>query len=223
MDKKLEKLKSSQNDVFEGIAYVLASLSAPVRIKLIHFLAQAPLTVEVLSQKIDQSIANTSMHLRKMLNENVVSVESIGQKRLYSLNPAAFAFWEQCQDFFQKIHPELKLPTEKIYGDINWTQSLEESFKLLEDGKIIFLDVRPRDEVSSTVTNKNFLHIPSHELENELSKLPKKKDIVVYCRGRMCALSAFTVNYLRERGYNAFRLNESWFSLSQSLQQKELV
>lgn len=223
MDKKLEKLKSSQNDVFEGMAYVLASLSAPVRIKLMHFLAQAPLTVEVLSQKIDQSIANTSMHLRKMLNEKVVSVESIGQKRLYSLHPAAFEFWEQCQDFIQKIHPELTLPTEKIYGDINWTHSLEESFKLLEDGKIIFLDVRPRDEASSTITNKNFLHIPSNEIESQLSQLSKKKDIVVYCRGRMCALSAFTVNYLRERGYKAFRLNESWFSLSQSLQQKELV
>ena len=223
MDKKLEKLKSSQNDVFEGMAYVLASLSAPVRIKLMHFLAQAPLTVEVLSQKIDQSIANTSMHLRKMLNEKVVSVESVGQKRLYSLHPAAFEFWEQCQDFIQKVHPELKLPTEQIYGDINWTHTLEESFKMLEDGKIIFLDVRPRDEASVISTNKNFLHIPSNELESELSKLSKKKAIVVYCRGRMCALSAFTVNYLRERGYKAFRLKESWFSLSQSLQQKELV
>lgn len=223
MDKKLEKLKSSQNDVFEGMAYVLASLSAPVRIKLMHFLAQAPLTVEVLSQKIDQSIANTSMHLRKMLNEKVVSVESVGQKRLYSLHPAAFEFWEQCQDFIQKVHPELKLPTEQIYGDINWTHTLEESFKMLEDGKIIFLDVRPRDEASVISTNKNFLHIPSNELESELSKLSKKKAIVVYCRGRMCALSAFTVNYLRERGYQAYRLNESWFSLSQSLQQKELV
>ena len=223
MDKKLEKLKSSQNDVFEGMAYVLASLSAPVRIKLMHFLAQAPLTVEVLSQKIDQSIANTSMHLRKMLNEKVVSVESVGQKRLYSLHPAAFEFWEQCQDFIQKVHPELKLPTEQIYGDINWTHTLEESFKMLEDGKIIFLDVRPRDEATVMTTNKSFLHIPSNELESELSKLSKKKAIVVYCRGRMCALSAFTVNYLRERGYKAFRLNESWFSLSQSLQQKELV
>ncbi|MFP5491394.1 MAG: ArsR/SmtB family transcription factor [Bacteriovoracia bacterium] len=223
MDKKLEKLKSSQNDVFEGMAYVLASLSAPVRIKLMHFLAQAPLTVEVLSQKIDQSIANTSMHLRKMLNEKVVSVESVGQKRLYSLHPAAFEFWEQCQDFIQKVHPELKLPTEQIYGDINWTHTLEESFKMLEDGKIIFLDVRPRDEATAMTTNKSFLHIPSNELESELSKLSKKKAIVVYCRGRMCALSAFTVNYLRERGYKAFRLKESWFSLSQSLQQKELV
>ena len=223
MDKKLEKLKSSQNDVFEGMAYVLASLSAPVRIKLMHFLAQAPLTVEVLSQKIDQSIANTSMHLRKMLNEKVVSVESVGQKRLYSLHPAAFEFWEQCQDFIQKVHPELKLPTEQIYGDINWTHTLEESFKMLEDGKIIFLDVRPRDEATVMTTNKSFLHIPSNELESELSKLSKKKAIVVYCRGRMCALSAFTVNYLRERGYQAYRLNESWFSLSQSLQQKELV
>lgn len=223
MDKKLEKLKSSQDDVFEGMALVLASLSAPVRIKLMHFLAQAPLTVEVLSQKIDQSIANTSMHLRKMLHENIVSVESMGQKRLYSLHPAAFEFWEQCQDFIQKVQPALNLPTEKIYGDINWTHSLEESFKLLKDEKIIFLDVRPRDEASSMIANKNFIHIPSNELETHLSKLSKKKDIVVYCRGRMCALSAFTVNYLRERGYSAYRLNESWFSLSQSLQQKELA
>jgi DNA-binding transcriptional ArsR family regulator len=67
MKKKLNELKTKQDHLFNDASSILSSLSAPVRIKLIHFLSQAPLTVEVLSGKLGQSVANTSMHLRKML------------------------------------------------------------------------------------------------------------------------------------------------------------
>ncbi len=65
MNKKFELIKNRQDEIFLGISNLLSGISSPVRLKLLHFLSQAPLTVEVLSNKIDQSVANTSMHLRK--------------------------------------------------------------------------------------------------------------------------------------------------------------
>jgi DNA-binding transcriptional ArsR family regulator len=210
MDNKLKVLKERQEDIFVCLASLLGAMASPVRIRLIHFLSQAPLTVEVMASKVDESIANTSMHLRKMLNERLVSVETLGQKRLYSLSPAVLEFWEHYQDFAQKLDPTLKLETHDIYGDINWTKSLDETKNLLLAGDVTLLDVRPRDEGIGEDDSGMVLHIPQAELKASLKKISRKKKILVFCRGRLCALSAFSVNYLRENGYKAYRLDISW-------------
>jgi rhodanese-related sulfurtransferase/DNA-binding MarR family transcriptional regulator len=210
MDKKLKLLKERQEDIFVSLASLLGAMASPVRMRLIHFLSQAPLTVEVVAGKVDESIANTSMHLRKMLNEGLVSVETMGQKRLYSLAPEAREFWEHYQDFAQKLDPSLVLATTDIYGDLSWTQSWSETKKQVKSGEVQLLDVRPLDEVVEGEEANLVLHIPQSDLKTNLRKLPKKKPILVFCRGRLCALSAFTVNYLRENGFKAYRLDVSW-------------
>lgn len=210
MNNKLKLLKERQEDIFGSLASLLGAMASPVRIRLIHFLSQAPLTVEVMASKVDESIANTSMHLRKMLKEGLVKVENLGQKRLYSLSPAVFDFWEHFQDFAQKLDASFKLDTREIYGEMNWGISLDETKKLIRSGEVILLDVRPLDEVIISDDSDLVLHIPQTELKTNLKKLSKKKNILVFCRGRLCALSAFTVNYLRENGYKAYRLDASW-------------
>ncbi|MBY0412973.1 MAG: ArsR family transcriptional regulator, partial [Bdellovibrionales bacterium] len=184
----------------------------------IHFLSQAPLTVEVLAVKTDQSMANTSMHLRKMLSEGLVTVESIGQKRLYTLMPAVLDFWESYQDFIQKLNPALKINSQELFGEISWTKDWEETLKLIKKKEIIFLDVRPCDEVVDELKEfPEIIHISQQDLKQNLGKLPKRKQILVFCRGRMCALSVYSVNYLRENGFKAYRLEESWTRLKKEL------
>lgn len=215
---KLQRLKKQQGSIFESMAGVLSAIAAPVRIRLIHFLSQAPLTVEVLAAKTDQSVANTSMHLRKMLNEGLVNVESMGQKRLYTLEPAVLDFWESYQDFIQKLDPTLKINSQELGGDISWTEDWVETRKLIKKQEILFLDVRPNDEVVDELKEfPSIIHISQQDLKQNLSKLPKRKKILVFCRGRMCALSAYSVNYLRENGFKAYRLEESWTRLKKEL------
>lgn len=210
MDHKLKVLKERQEDIFVSLATLLGAMASPVRIRLIHFLSQAPLTVEVMASKVDESIANTSMHLRKMLNEGLVKVETLGQKRLYSLSPAVIGFWEHFQDFAQKFDPTFVLEVHDVYGDINWSHSLAETKKMLRSKDIILVDVRPKEEVISDEDSEDVLHIPQSDLKESLKKISKKKKVLVFCRGRLCALSAFSVNYLRENGYKAYRLGASW-------------
>lgn len=224
MNKDLQVLKNRQDDIFIRAAEILGVLSAPVRIRLIHFLSQSPLTVEVLSQKIDQSVANTSMHLRKMLNENLVRVETIGQKRLYSLHPSIFLFWEKIQDFIQLIDPSLSIVNESEEDDLNWPHTIEETVKMFKKNDVTILDVRPLDETTFVEHHeKNLIHIPFNELKESMASLPKKKKIIVVCRGRMCGLSAYTANYLRKNNFNSYRLKESWFVLNQALETKGKV
>ncbi len=217
MDKKLQALRNKQNDVFESISDILGGLSAPVRIKLIHFLSQGPLTVETLAGKIDQSIANTSMHLRKMLTAQIVNVSVQGKNRLYSLHPAVFPFWESIQDFIQSIDPTLKVEQDELADELNWSEGLKSTVKMAKSNELIILDVRPSEEVVEPLEKINVLNIPSNEVLKNLSKLPKKKPVLVFCRGRFCALSAYVVGELRSKGIQAYRLNESWYSLKSSI------
>lgn len=217
MDNKIKVLKQRQEDIFVSLASLLGAMAAPVRLRLIHFLSQAPLTVEVMASKVDQTIANTSMHVRKMLNEGLVSVERVGQKRLYTLSPEVQVFWENFQDFAQKLDSSLVLDTSDVYGDINWVEPWIETKKLVKSGEVVLLDVRPEDEVLTSDQSDFVTHIPQNNLKSSLKTIPKKKKILVFCRGRLCALSAFSVNYLRENGHKAYRLDVSWNSIKADL------
>lgn len=214
----LQLLKKQQCDFFKSMAGILGAMASPSRIRLIHFLSQAPLTVEVLANKTDYSVANTSMHLRKMLNEDLVNVERIGQKRLYALEAPLLEFWEACQDFIQRIDPSLKIGTQEMYGEINWKVDWPETRKLIKKKKVILLDVRPNDEVLGELKEfSEILQIAQHDLKKNFSKLPKRKIILVFCRGRACNISALAVNYLNENGLKSYRLEDSWTRLKNKL------
>lgn len=50
--------------------------------------------------------------------------------------------------------------------------------KLLEDGKVFFLDVREPEELQQLGTREGYYNIPVGELENRLNELPKDKAIL---------------------------------------------
>ena len=50
------------------------------------------------------------------------------------------------------------------------------------------------------------VNIPVHELEKRLGELPKRKEVIAYCRGPYCLMSYDAVELLRKRGLKARRL-----------------
>jgi rhodanese-related sulfurtransferase len=48
--------------------------------------------------------------------------------------------------------------------------------------------------------------LPLAELRQRLAELPQDKDIVAYCRGPFCMMSAEAVQLLREQGYRAMKI-----------------
>jgi rhodanese-related sulfurtransferase len=84
--------------------------------------------------------------------------------------------------------------------------SAEELERRLASGQVVVLDVRPESEYRAG-------HIagarsaPLTELSSLLPKLPRRREIVAYCRGPYCVYADDAVRLLRARGLKARRLD----------------
>jgi rhodanese-related sulfurtransferase len=50
------------------------------------------------------------------------------------------------------------------------------------------------------------LSIPLPELKKRMAELPRRLEIVAYCRGRYCVMAIDAVEQLRKAGYRAHRM-----------------
>ncbi len=69
------------------------------------------------------------------------------------------------------------------------------------------IDVRPEHEFALGHL-PGALNVPLADLKKRLSKLPRKQEIVAYCRGPYCVLSVEAVALLRAKGYRVRRLED---------------
>lgn len=223
MSKTIEKARERQDYLFTEISSLLEALASPVRLKIVHFLSQAPHSVEQLSIKLGQSVANTSMHLNKMQRENILKSESLGQKRIYSIVQNEMKeFWEQIQQFALTHNAANVISSPEIYNEeLSWDKSLEETIKLIKVKKITLLDVRPADEIDETdLTYKKFvLHVPSELLKKLKETIPVSRPILIICRGRLCVMSNESTYQLRKLGFDAYKFDASWFQISKKLRE----
>jgi rhodanese-related sulfurtransferase len=70
---------------------------------------------------------------------------------------------------------------------------------------VVVLDVRPEAEYRAGHI-EGARSIPVDELEQRLSQIPKRREVVAYCRGPFCVYADEAVGKLRRRGYRARRL-----------------
>ena len=73
----------------------------------------------------------------------------------------------------------------------------------------LVLDVREGPEFAAGHL-PGALNVPVDRLEAYLSKLPKKKEVIAYCRGPYCLMSFDAVARLRKRGFKAKRLDDGF-------------
>jgi len=67
------------------------------------------------------------------------------------------------------------------------------------------LDVRPVEEYRAGHI-PDAVSIPIADLKRRLAELPKRREIVAYCRGPYCVYAAEAVKLLRTRGFKAVRM-----------------
>jgi len=71
------------------------------------------------------------------------------------------------------------------------------------------LDVRPPEEYAAGHVS-GAVNVPLDRLESYLGKLPRKREVVAYCRGPYCLMSFEAVLKLRKRGWKARRLENGF-------------
>jgi rhodanese-related sulfurtransferase len=83
----------------------------------------------------------------------------------------------------------------------------EELVRRVREGRAVVVDVRPVEEYRAGHI-PGALSIPVAELDRRLAELPRRKEIVAYCRGPYCVMAYDAVARLRARGLRARRLVE---------------
>jgi rhodanese-related sulfurtransferase len=76
----------------------------------------------------------------------------------------------------------------------------------IEQGKVVVLDVRPEAEYRAGHI-AGAVSAPLERLESIAPGLPKRRDVVAYCRGPYCVYADEAVRVLRARGIRAKRLD----------------
>lgn len=198
-------LRASALAHYEELARLGKVAASPVRLQLIDLLRQGPRSVELLAERSGVSVANVSQHLQQMRAAHLVSCEKQGQHVVYRLSS------EEVGQFFlclRKLGESLLPELDRLKGALQVHAAPERAavLKKIEAGRATLLDVRPLEEWEAGHL-PGAVHIPLAELPRRLNELPKKPEVVAYCRGPFCPMAITAVGVLRDAGFRADHLD----------------
>jgi rhodanese-related sulfurtransferase/DNA-binding transcriptional ArsR family regulator len=197
--------------LYQEFARIGKCLSSPKRLEILDLLSQSPKSVEGIAKNTGMTVANVSQHLQTLHNAKLVNFKKQGNFVFYELADTAVS------DFittFHNLSEKQSFQVQQIKKEFlnnNFEMdglSLPELKQRMENGEVLLLDVRPREEYEDAHI-PDAVSIPFEELEEKLSSLPANIDVVAYCRGPYCLMSVDAVELLKSKGINAFRLEKS--------------
>lgn len=201
-----------KDKVYDELAKITKALANPHRLEIIELLAQGDYSVEQISIQTNLSIANTSQHLQVLKTAQLVDVTRNGNFIHYRLaNTNVFKAWKALRE----LGVERIASIEKLVKDFRQSKFKFESVTIeglinrIETGKVTILDVRPETEYNKGHI-ANAVSIPFDQLSERLKELPKRNEIIAYCRGPFCVFADEAVALLVKAGYKATRLEEGF-------------
>ncbi len=203
---------SPKSQVFEQFAALARVLGQANRLELLEHVAQGERPVERLAQLTGLSVANASQHLQVLRRAGFVRARRDGKQVLYRLGDGpVIELLAALRRYAEHSHAELNAIVADYFRRLDSLEpvSRKELVKRLKDKAVLLLDVRPEDEFAQGHL-PGALNIPFAALGKELSKLPKRAQIIAYCRGPYCVLSFEAVAALRAKGYDARRLEDGF-------------
>jgi rhodanese-related sulfurtransferase len=199
-----------KDPLYAQFARIGHAASAPKRLELLDLLAQGEKSVEMLAEQSGTPVKNTSAHLRVLRQARLVETRRDGSYVRYRLaDDDVLRFLRTLQALGRSRLAEV----EKVaalyidHRDELEPVDLAELRRLSRDGAVTIVDVRPREEYEAGHI-PGALSMPVAELRRRLGELPKRREVVAYCRGPYCVYASDAVNLLRKHGYRARRAVE---------------
>lgn len=196
--------------LYAQFARVGHALSSPKRIELLDLLAQGEKPVEQLAEHASTPLKNTSAHLRVLRQARLVETRKHGTHVFYRLaDEHVSGFLRAFQSLGQKRLVEVEYVTKLFLHDKDELQPVTraELRRRLRDGSATVIDVRPREEYMAGHI-PGALSMPVAEVKRRMQELPKKREVIAYCRGPYCVYSLDAVTLLRQKGYRARRAED---------------
>ena len=198
--------------LFDALAEAAKALGSGRRAELVDVLAQGERSVEELAAEIDQSVANTSQHLQRLLRAGLVRPRREGTRVYYELaGPRVAALWRALREVAEEHVQGLEDLAERYVGDRTGLQTMtrDELRKRLRSKDIVVLDVRPEPEFAAGHI-AGAVSVPVQDLRARLSEIPAGTQVVAYCRGPYCVYADDAVRLLSAEGRDALRLEDGF-------------
>jgi rhodanese-related sulfurtransferase len=200
---------SAKVALFDALASVAQALGSGRRAEIVDLLAQGERSVEEIANEISQSVANTSQHLQVLAGSGLVRSRREGTRIFYRLASERVSdLWAAVRDVAVRHVAEVGVLADEYLGGRDEVEQLsaEELERRLTRDQVVVLDVRPEPEYrAGHIAGARSAPLP--ELVALLPKLPRRREIVAYCRGPYCVYADDAVRLLRERGLKARRLD----------------
>jgi len=199
-----------KRDVFEALARIGTALSSPVRLEFLELLGQGERSVEQLATLTGTSVANTSQHLQRLKAAGLIAGRKEGQYVHYRLAGDEVVGLLGALGNAGEAHlAEVERAVRQYFTSKDDMEPVppRELLERAKKGLVTVLDVRPPEEFAAGHV-PGAVNIPIHELEKRLAELPKRREIVAYCRGPFCLMSYDAVAVLRKKGLRARRLKD---------------
>jgi rhodanese-related sulfurtransferase len=203
--------RAAKDALFDAFAEVAKALASGRRAEIVDVLAQGERSVEQIAAEIDQSVANTSHHLRAMARAGVLRTRREGTRIVYMLASDRIGdMWAAMRDVAAEHVAGINELADAYVGDRSTLEpvSRRELEARLKAGDIVVLDVRPAVEYEAGHI-PGARSVPVGELRR-LRSLAKDTEIVAYCRGPYCVYADEAVRQLRRRGFAVKRLEDGY-------------
>ena len=198
--------------LFDALAESAKALANGRRAELIDVLAQGERSVEELALEIDQTVANTSQHLQRLLRAGLVRTRRDGTRVFYDLSsPLVSTLWRTMRRVAEEHVEGLEQLAKAYVGDRSGldTMTRDQLRERLRAGDVVVLDVRPPAEYAAGHI-RGALSVPVGDVRARLQDIDSGAYVVAYCRGSYCVYADEAVRLLAEAGREAARLEDGF-------------
>ena len=206
----MARAKNLRKSIYEQLARVGKAVASPSRLELLDLLRQGPANVEALSRKAGLTVANASQHLQALRPARLVEADKQGLYVIYRLaDEQVCDFYRALRSLAERRLAEIEQTVRQFMEDRDSLEVVDKTSLLerVHGGAVTVLDVRPEEEYRAGHIPRA-ISVPLGELEDRLAELPKKTEVVAYCRGPYCVLAIQAVEMLRAHGFQAIRLDD---------------
>src|SRR5438034_3244486 len=174
--------------LFDAFASVAQALGSGRRAEIVDVLAQGERSVDELAGEISHTVANTSQHLQVLARAGLVRVRREGTRAVYRLAGDEVAeLWAAVCDVAVRHLAEVSVLADDYLGERDGVEKLSaaELEQRLTHGDVVVLDVRPaREYAAGHIAGAR--SAPVDELDAVVAELPRRREMVAYCRGPYC-------------------------------------
>jgi rhodanese-related sulfurtransferase len=201
--------RAAKTSLFDAFASVASALGSGRRAEIVDVLAQGERSVEEVAGEVGQSLAATSHHLRVLAKAGLARSRRDGHRVVYRLaSERVGELWAAVRDVAVCHVAEVNVLAEEYLGKRDGVEQLSASElqAKLERGDVVLLDVRPESEYRAGHI-VGAVSAPLSVLPSIAPLLPRRREVIAYCRGPYCVYADDAVRLLRERGLKARRLD----------------